>query len=154
NADEVAVEVDGLPADPTPSDAVETPVASGAIEAPKEVPPIVIPENDPPMPGSAVPMELSEVPSNKELPAPPTMPPAGDMEESETLHMPAEIDVDAEYRSWWETITGWFRAHKLTIEETPEEQTIKEKLDALEQLENKGDFGECREDRDYHHHYP
>lgn len=137
--DEVAIDVDGLPADPTPEGAPEAPAVAGPIDAPKDAAPIVIPESDRPA-AAAVP-EAVEVPASKEPTAPPTMPPAGDGEESE-LPMPT-LEEEA-CRGWWQTITGWFKADKCCHEDD---------LDGFEIKPLPG-AGECREDENHHRHYP
>lgn len=143
--DEVAVEVEGVPSDPTPEAAPE-PHAGGPIEAPAGAAPIVIPESKP-APVSA-PGETTEVPPGDQPAAPATMPPVEDGEECE-LPMPTEGPA-AEHRSWWQMVTGWFMpsADKLSAKEACEIYGVEMKC-VPEQKR-----GECREDPHHHRHYP
>lgn len=139
--DEVAIDVEGLPGEPTPEGEPEVPAAAGPIDAPKDAAPIVIPETErpeaPPIPDAV------EVPPSDGPAAPATMPPAGDAEESE-LPMPRLEETDeVEVRGWWQTVADWFKGGKCCHEET----------DVFECTPLPGG-GECREDENHHRHYP
>lgn len=148
-ANEVAVDVEGVPADPTP-EAGDTPVA-GPIEAPKDEAPIVIPEAEKSVPPAGAAVEMPDVPANQELVAPATMPPVGDEEACE-LPMPTCEDEakTVEYRSWWQVMMGWFQSSKKCADEPsvcPATMNVSEDHCPAK-------VGECREDRNYHRHYP
>jgi hypothetical protein len=92
------------------------------------------------------------VPGSQEPTAPPTMPPAGDVESCE-LPMPT-VEEEAERKGWWQTIAGWFKTAKACEEPAHASRTVpaSELADWFECMREH--HGECREDKDYHHHYP